>query len=103
NVYYYEDGYFHRLDGPAFEPISGDKCWYKYGKKHKDNGPAIEWRDGDKEWYINDNRHRIDGPAIEDYKYNTNHYYVDGEEVLPKLYIKDGVLYINTTLNNILT
>ena len=45
----------------------GDKSWVLLnGNLHRDNGPAFESVDGDKCWYVNGLRHRIDGPAYED-------------------------------------
>ena len=35
--------------------------WYQNGKYHRDNGPASKDPDGTKYWFL----HRLDGPAIE--------------------------------------
>jgi len=48
-----EEGFLHRLDGPAKEYVDGTKIWYKEGKLHRLDGPALEDADGDKRWYIN--------------------------------------------------
>jgi hypothetical protein len=45
-------GQFHRLDGPAFEGIYGNKSWWVDGKRHRLDGPAIDWSDGSKGWWI---------------------------------------------------
>jgi hypothetical protein len=47
------------------------------GYLHRIDGPAIEWKSGHKEWYINGQRHREDGPAVifsnnERYVWNLN-------------------------------
>ena len=52
-IEYYQDGKFHRLDGPAIECALGRKEWYKNGVLHRLDGPAIEWLDGTKQWYLN--------------------------------------------------
>ena len=54
----------HRENGPAQE-WNGAKFWYQNGQYHRTDGPAIEWWDGDKHWFHNGQRHRTDGPAIE--------------------------------------
>ena len=66
-----QNGFLHRLDGPAAEWANGDKRWYQNGKLHRLNGPAAEWADGDKLWYKNGKLHRLDGPAFE---------YADGDK-----------------------
>ena len=42
----------HRLDGPAFEWVSGHKEWYVNGKLHRLDGPAVEWANGYKAWWV---------------------------------------------------
>ena len=55
NKRYYKDKEMnirHRLDGPAFERVSGHKAWWVDGKRHRLDGPAVEDANGDKEWYV---------------------------------------------------
>ena len=54
----------NNFTGIAIFPI-GDKFWYVEGKWHRLDGPAIEWANGDKYWYVEDKQHRLDGPACE--------------------------------------
>ena len=63
---WYQDGQYHRLDGPAVEHASGHKEWHQYGKFHRLDGPAIERANGDKLWYQEGKLHRLDGPAYTD-------------------------------------
>jgi len=49
--YYFFNGQFHRVDGPAIEYTDGSTLWYHHGYLHRINGPAIEWVSGDKSWY----------------------------------------------------
>ena len=35
----------------------GTKWWYLNGKYHRVNGPAIEWNISDKWWYLNGKRY----------------------------------------------
>ena len=76
---WFQNGMFHRLDGPAVEYSDGSKGWYQNGMRHRLDGPAIEYPNGTKEWYQNDKRHRLDGPAIEFY-HGDKEWYVDGIE-----------------------
>ena len=62
---WYQNGKYHRLDGPAIEYANGYKVWYQNGKRHRLDGPAVECADGYKEWFQNGELHRLDGPAIE--------------------------------------
>ena len=50
---YYENGSFHREDGPALEHNNGSKEWYLNGKCHREDGPAIEYPNGNKYYYLN--------------------------------------------------
>lgn len=52
NKFWYEDDFFHRVDGPAVEYTSGTKHWFQNGKLHRIDGPAIEWDNGNKSWWI---------------------------------------------------
>lgn len=52
--YWYLNGNYHRLDGPAMEGWNGTKVWFFEGKRHRIDGPAIEYSDGAKEYWIND-------------------------------------------------
>jgi hypothetical protein len=61
---WYKRSWLHRLDGPAYEHINGEKVWYFEGKFHCETGPAIIRSNGDLEWYRYGLRHREDGPAL---------------------------------------
>ena len=50
-------------DGHYFTEDGGE-AWFQNGKYHRMDGPAIIWSNGTKEWYQNGKRHREDGPAI---------------------------------------
>ena len=80
NRAWYQDGKFHRLDGPAIEQTNGSKFWYQNDKRHRLDGPAVEDANGDKHWYQNGERHRLDGPAIE-YANGDKRWCIDGEEL----------------------
>jgi hypothetical protein len=54
-----------RLATGLFVRMSGSKEWYENGEFHRLDGPAIEFASGDKHWYQNDRLHRLDGPAKE--------------------------------------
>ena len=41
--------------------------WYQNGEWHREDGPAVEWFSGTKEWWQNGKMHREDGPALETY------------------------------------
>ncbi len=56
--WYNSNGYFHRIDGPAFIGYYGTQEWYINGKLHREDGPAIIETDGWQYWYINGKRHR---------------------------------------------
>jgi len=49
--YWYLEGKYHRVDGPAIECPDGTKYWYLEGKCHRVDGPAVEFPDGTKEWW----------------------------------------------------
>jgi hypothetical protein len=53
NKYWFLNGKFHRVDGPAIEYANGSKFWYLNGKRHRIDGPAIEYADGSKFWFLN--------------------------------------------------
>jgi len=53
-LWYNDQGYYHREDGPAVECVNGTKQWFKNGKFHRIGGPAIEWHFGEKEYFLND-------------------------------------------------
>lgn len=76
---WYQDGEFHREDGPAVELADGSTYWYKNGKFHRDGDePAIEKAEGRKYWYKNGKRHRRTGPA---FVYGrTEHWYLNGKQ-----------------------
>ena len=69
--YWYKEGKFHRLDGPAITYPDGHENWYKEGELHRLDGPAIKYSNGREEWYKEGKRHRLDGPAI---KYSNGGY-----------------------------
>ena len=53
NKFYYQNGCYHREDGPAIEYVDGDKIWYKNGLRHRDDGAAVENSLGDdKFWWV---------------------------------------------------
>lgn len=54
NKFWYKDGLFHRIDGPAVELANGHKEWYKEDNLHREDGPAVESHNGDKAWYYED-------------------------------------------------
>ena len=54
--HWYQNGKFHREDGPSVEYLNGTKCWCLNGKLHREDGPAVEGADGSKYWYINGQR-----------------------------------------------
>jgi len=45
-----EDGFYHRINGPALIGYNGDKHWYVHGKCHRLDGPAREI-DNQKQWF----------------------------------------------------
>jgi len=80
NRAWYQDGKFHRLDGPAIEYANGSKYWFQNGKRHRLDGPAVEYADGSKAWYQNNKRHRLDGPAVE-YVNGDKFWYIGGKKL----------------------
>ena len=46
--------------------------WYQNGAFHRTDGPAVEYNNGDQEWWLHGIRHREDGPAI--INASTKHY-----------------------------
>lgn len=58
------NGKLHRLDGPAWIKVSGEKQWWVNGQLHRMNEPSVVGVDGSEEWHIYGKRHRVDGPAI---------------------------------------
>lgn len=78
-VYYNEEGYHHREDGPAIEWKDGDKEWWFKGKRHREDGPAVERTNGQKEWWIIGKLHREGGPSVE--RNNVaHHWHLNGKE-----------------------
>ena len=61
--YLYEEGFKHRVHGPAVEYPNGNKEWWVNGHLHREDGPAIEYADGGEIWYIHGKRHREGAPA----------------------------------------
>ena len=62
---WWQNGKWHREDGPAIEDFDGNKFWYQYGRLHREDGPAAKDFHCNKFWYKNGLYHREDGPAIE--------------------------------------
>ena len=58
--YWYANGEYHRLDGPAVEYTNGYKSWYVNGERHRLDGPAIEFASGTKFWFVGDEK--LSGP-----------------------------------------
>jgi uncharacterized protein YneR len=57
--YWYYEGLFHRVGGPACEfkskpPDAIKESWWIHGKRHREDGPAIIFNDGVEKWYLND-------------------------------------------------
>ena len=65
--FWYLNGVFHRLDGPAYVSFNGSKEWWVNGKLHRLDGPAGEYSDGDKQWYIDGKM--IEGATEESFKF----------------------------------
>ena len=61
---WWQNGVYHREDGPAVERFDGSKFWILHGDFHRVDGPALEHSNGDREWYVHGMRHRNDGPAV---------------------------------------
>ena len=53
---WYQNGKYHRADGPAVEYADGAKDWFLNGKLHRVDGPALEYANGTKQWCLNDKR-----------------------------------------------
>ena len=52
-VEYYQNGKYHRDDGPALTLPDGTVKYYQNGKYHRDDGPAIIYLDGTVEYWQN--------------------------------------------------
>ena len=85
--HWYQNGKYHRFDGPAIEYSNGYKHWYQNGKRHRLDGPAVEYSNGDKYWYQNGELHRLDGPAIE-FANGTKYWYINGTKLTEEEFIK---------------
>ena len=85
NKYWYLNGKYHRINGPAIEYSNGTKYWCLNGKYHRINGPACEWSDGSKYWYLDGKYHRINGAAIE-WTDGSKYWFLDGIEYTKKEY-----------------
>jgi hypothetical protein len=96
--YWYLNGKWHRIDGPAVEDADGTKVWYLNGKLHREDGPAIEWANGSREWWLNGKRHREDGPAVE-LANGAKAWYLNGKKYYPKS--DDTIRNINQLLDTI--
>jgi hypothetical protein len=69
--YYDDEGYHHRLDGPALKYKSGSEIWKINGKFHRIKGPAytdITYNYTHYGWHKNGHCHRLNAPAV--YKIN---------------------------------
>ena len=78
---WYQDGRFHRVDGPAIEEENGKtRAWLQNGKRHRTDGPAYEDESGLSSWWQNGKNHRADGPATiwED---GSADYWINGKQV----------------------
>jgi hypothetical protein len=62
------------------EYSDGTKYYYFEGKFHRLDGPAIEWSKGNKEYWVEGEPHRLDGPAVE-YTNGRKEYWVEGERL----------------------
>ena len=97
---WYQNGFLHRLDGPAIEWKEGGKEWYVNGELHRLDGPARIWIDGTKVWFQQNILHRDDGPAVEQYfgRKKTFDYWIHGKKLdVPndkRLTMKQLKLYI---------
>ncbi len=40
--YWYQNGIFHRMNGPAIEYANGEKTWYLIGKQYTEEEYKIE-------------------------------------------------------------
>ena len=70
----------------------GDKHWYQNGDYHRLDGPAIEYPNGTKEWWQNGKRHRTDGPAVE-HGNGSKRWYIDGKEYTEEAFELAAFLY----------
>ena len=50
SIRYYQNGLFHREDGPAIISENGDKSFFIKGLRHREDGPAFEGVKGAKMW-----------------------------------------------------
>jgi hypothetical protein len=82
------------------EDTGGDKYWYLNGKWHRVDGPAFECKDGSKVWYLNGERHRVDGPAIE-WSGGGKYWCLNGEYMSEEEHYKKTA-YLRTTLGKLI-
>jgi len=61
---WWQNGQWHRDEGPACICANGNHHWFQHNKLHRDNGPAVVRVNGSQYWYQNDKMHRLDGPAV---------------------------------------
>jgi hypothetical protein len=64
DLFWYQDGQFHREGGPAMQYANGNQFWYHKGQIHRDNGPSYEYANGDRMYTQHGQLHREDGPAV---------------------------------------
>lgn len=81
---WYQNGQFHRNDGPALMTTKGTHKWYQNGLLHRDHGPAVIHHQAAipqcQLWYQHGLLHREDGPAL--IWDNMGHeYYLNGQLV----------------------
>jgi len=58
----------------------GSEAWYQDGKYHREDGPAIRYASGTEYWYLNNEQHRTDGPAVTCAD-GTELWFINGEEL----------------------
>ena len=83
---WYQNGKYHRIDGPAVERANGDKFWFQNGKYHRIDGPAVESANGDKFWYI-------DGVYYSEQRYNAEITKRNANTCEDRLVEIDGIKY----------
>jgi hypothetical protein len=53
NILWFQNGCFHRTDGPAISCPNGDQYWYQNGELHREDGPARVYSSGSNEYWLN--------------------------------------------------
>ena len=75
---------------------NGDKAWFQNGQYHRIDGPAVEFKDGTKWWWQNGILHRIDGPAVE-YPDGNKSYFVLSQKLTENQFQIFQVMWENST------